>query len=121
MVSRYTFVKSAAKLQKKTDMSKSFDEKEVRFKYVDFRDWHYMDSFVLDYRAFSEYKKRMFPKWFLDSGLWSLYNLDQIIFYSSFRTLCISVDKYRKVFVRRIDYPLMSKLEFQIIFYNEAR
>lgn len=53
MVSRYTFVKSAAKLQKKTDMSKSFEEKEVRFKYVDFRDWHYMDSFVLDYTASS--------------------------------------------------------------------
>ena len=104
MVRRYTFVKSAAKLQKKTDMSKSFIEKELRFNLEDFRDL----------------QKRLFPKWFLDTNLWDMYNLDGLISYSSFDSLCISVDKYRKVFFRRIDYPMLGKLEIQVVFYNDS-
>ena len=119
-MSRYTFVKSAAKLQKKTDMSKSFIEKELRFNLEDFRDLHYPFTFVFDRRAFLAYKKRLFPKWFLDTNLWDMYNLDGLISYSSFDSLCISVDKYRKVFFRRIAYPMLGKLEIQVVFYNDS-
>lgn len=98
-------------------MSKSFIEKEMRFNLEDFRDLHYPFTFVFDREAFDIYKQRLFPKWFLDTNLWDMYNLDVLISYSSFGSLSLSVDKYRKVFIRRIDYPIL-ELELQIVFYN---
>lgn len=102
-------------------MSKSNVEKELRFNLEDFRDLNCPFSFVFDRRAFNAYKRRLFPIWFLNSNLWDMYNLDQLMCYSSFGSLTISVDKYRKVFIRRIDYPALGKLEMQIIFYNDFK
>lgn len=101
-------------------MSKSKVEKEFRLDLEDFRDLNFPFGFVFDFRAFDTYKQRLFPKWFLDSGLWDVYNLDYLISYSSFGSLTISVDKYRKVFIRRIEYPLYGTLDLQIVFYNDS-
>lgn len=100
-------------------MSKSIVEKEFRFDLEDFRNLNFPFDFVFDRKAFDVYKRRLFPKWFLDSNLWDVYRLDYLISYSSFGSLSLSVDKYRKVFIRRIDYPILGKLELQIVFYND--
>lgn len=101
-------------------MAKSFIEKELRLDLEDFRDLNFPFDFVFDSRAFDTYKQRLFPKWFLDSNLWDVYRLDYLISLSSFGSLTISVDKYRKVFIRRIKCSLYGTLDLQIIFYNDS-